>query len=269
MMVSADTARQSDSANAPAAVPATASWLAMALFTGVLSMTAGSMDVIGFLGLSGLFTAHITGNLVILAAHMASGDPAQLAPMLSVPVFMVVLFLARLFAGGLEAVGRASLRPLLLLQFAFLAVLLALCLAVGTTIDANAPLATVVGMLGVAAMAVQNALVQVSLRGVPATAVITTNVARFATDIGTVLLRANPAGVAKARRRANHTWPSIAGFIIGCAIGAVGEAELGLRALLLPAGLALLALVMAWAKAIVANAEAPNPARAAVPAGRS
>ena len=36
----------------------------------------------------------------------------------------------------------------------------------------------------VSAMAVQNALVQVSLHGVPATAVITTNIARFTTDVG-------------------------------------------------------------------------------------
>jgi hypothetical protein len=36
----------------------------------VLSVIAGSVDVISFLGLGGLFTAHITGNLVILAAHV-------------------------------------------------------------------------------------------------------------------------------------------------------------------------------------------------------
>src|SRR6267142_1517014 len=90
------------------------------LLPSVLSLTAGSVDAIGFLGLGGLFTAHITGNLVILAAHVASGGTAPLAPMLSVPVFMAVLGLTRLLATGLEAIGLASLRPLLLLQFLLL-----------------------------------------------------------------------------------------------------------------------------------------------------
>ena len=39
----------------------------------MLSLTAGSADVISFLGLGGLFVAHITGNLVILAATWSPG----------------------------------------------------------------------------------------------------------------------------------------------------------------------------------------------------
>ena len=221
------------------------SWSAMALLTGVLSMTAGSLDVIGFLGLGGLFTAHITGNLVVLAAHLVVGNSARLATVLSVPVFMVMLCLARLLAGGLAAIGRPSLRPLLLLQFVFLAAFLALGVAKGPDIDPGAAPAVVAGMLGVSAMAVQNALVQVSLKGVPPTAVITTNVTRFATDIGTVLLGGDPAEMVEARTRANHTWPSIVGFIIGCGVGAVCEVRFGLRALTLPVGLSLLTLAMA------------------------
>ena len=85
------------------------------LLTAVLSLTAGSLDVITFLGLGGLFTAHITGNLVILAAHFAGGDATGLAAMLSVPVFMLMLGLTRILAGGLERIGYDSLRPLLLL----------------------------------------------------------------------------------------------------------------------------------------------------------
>ena len=37
------------------------------------------------------------------------------APMLSVPVFIVMVGLTRLLAGGLASIGLASLRPLLLL----------------------------------------------------------------------------------------------------------------------------------------------------------
>ena len=44
--------------------------IAKFLLPAVLGMTAGAVDVTGFLALGGLFTAHITGNLVILAAIM-------------------------------------------------------------------------------------------------------------------------------------------------------------------------------------------------------
>jgi Protein of unknown function (DUF1275) len=48
------------------------------------SLTAGSTDIIGFLGLNGLFTAHITGNIVVLAAHTVAGDPTIFSYMLSI-----------------------------------------------------------------------------------------------------------------------------------------------------------------------------------------
>jgi len=131
----------------------------------VLSVTAGCTDIIGFLVLNGLFTAHITGNLVILAAHIVGGGEAEIAPMLSVPVFIVMVGLTRLLAGGLASLGLASLRPLLLLQFLLLAGFLVLCVAAGQRIDPNATNAILAGMLGVSAMAVQNALVQISLKG--------------------------------------------------------------------------------------------------------
>src|ERR1700677_1604227 len=95
--------------------------LTMKLLPAVLSLTAGSVDVISFLGLGGLFTAHITGNLVILASHIVNGGEAPVAPMLSVPIFMVVLVCTRLLVGGLESLGLASLRPLLLPQLLLLA----------------------------------------------------------------------------------------------------------------------------------------------------
>jgi uncharacterized membrane protein YoaK (UPF0700 family) len=216
----------------------------MKLLPGVLSVTAGSVDVIGFLGLGGLFTSHITGNLVVLAAHLANGEAARLAPMLAVPVFMLVLMLVRLLASILEAADIASLRPFLLLQFLLLAGFLALCASQGSEIDPNTPSAVAAGMLGVAAMAVQNALVQISLKGAPSTAVMTSNVTRFTVDIGSVLFGRDREDAACAFARAKHTGPAIVGFAAGCAAGAVCEAAFGLWSLVLPAGFAFLAVAL-------------------------
>jgi uncharacterized membrane protein YoaK (UPF0700 family) len=210
----------------------------------VLSVIAGSVDAIGFLGLGGLFTAHVTGNLVILAAHLVRGGEAPVAPMLSVPVFVAALGVTRLLAGALERIGFASLRPLLLLQFLLLVGFFILCASAGSRIDPDATKAIFAGMLGVSAMAVQNALVQISLKGAPSTAVMTTNITRFMMDVGEAVLGRKPADVAKARDRAMRTWPAIVGFAIGCGLGATCEAAFGLRSLALPAGLALLAVAM-------------------------
>jgi uncharacterized membrane protein YoaK (UPF0700 family) len=210
----------------------------------VLSVIAGSVDAIGFLGLGGLFTAHVTGNLVILAAHLVSGSGASVAAMLSVPVFVAALGLTRLLAGALEKIGYASLRPLLLLQLLLLTGFFILCASPGPHIDPDAANAILAGMLGVSAMAVQNALVQISLKGAPSTAVMTTNITRFMMDVGDVMFGRRPADIAKARDRAMRTWPAIVGFAIGCGVGATCEAAIGLRSLALPVGLALLAVAM-------------------------
>jgi uncharacterized membrane protein YoaK (UPF0700 family) len=210
----------------------------------VLSIIAGSVDAIGFLGLGGLFTAHVTGNLVILAAHLVSGSGAPVAPMLSVPVFVATLGLTRLLAGALERIGFPSLRPLLLLQLLLLVGFLVLCVSAGPRIDPDATKAILGGMLGVSAMAVQNALVQISLQGAPSTAVMTTNITRFTMDVVDVMLGRMSADVTKAHDRAMRTLPAIVGFAVGCGLGATCEAAIGLWSLALPAGLALVAVAM-------------------------
>jgi uncharacterized membrane protein YoaK (UPF0700 family) len=214
------------------------------LLPAALSVIAGSVDTISFVGLGGLFAAHITGNLVLIAAHIVAGGEAPLAHMLSVPVFIVVIGVTRLLAYGLEWAGVETLRPLLLLQFVLLAGFLAACVAAGTPIDPNASTPVLGAMLGVAAMAVQNALVQIALKGAPSTAVMTTNITRFTVDVGELVFGRDREGAAKARERARHTWPAIVGFAAGSGLGAACQAAAGLLALLLPAGLALLAIAM-------------------------
>jgi uncharacterized membrane protein YoaK (UPF0700 family) len=226
--------------------PFRTSWLLPA----VLSMTAGAVDVIGFLALGGLFTAHITGNLVIVAAHYVTGGFGQVAPLLAVPVFMAVLGLVTLASGAIASAGWSPLRPLLSLQAALLAGFLGLAVGLGPFPDADSPMAVLAGMLGVAAMATQNATVKLAIKQSPSTAVMTTNITQLTLDLATIIRgRAEPEELAHARHRASMTFPCIVAFVVGCASGAALEVNFGLWALALPVILSVLALALALGRA--------------------
>src|SRR5438270_1176409 len=133
----------------------------------VLSTTAGAVDVIGFLALSGLFTAHITGNVVIVAAHYVTGGFSQVGPLLAVPIFMAVMGLVTLASGALVRTGSSPLRLLLLLQTGLLAAFLGIGVGFGRFPHADSSIAVLAGMFGVAAMATQNVLVKLALKDTP------------------------------------------------------------------------------------------------------
>ena len=65
---------EDDALTACVSAPSVDASLGLKLLPTVLSITAGSVDVISFLGLGGLFTAHTTGNLVILALGQESAS---------------------------------------------------------------------------------------------------------------------------------------------------------------------------------------------------
>ncbi|WP_363351186.1 YoaK family protein [Methylocystis echinoides] len=208
----------------------------------LLSVIAGATDTICFLGLNGLFTAHITGNVVVLAANLVTGKPAVASYLLSVPVFMFVLYMTRMLAIRFERIGLPPLRPLLFIQLLFLVACLEISVFDGSRLHPQSVAMLLAGMSAVCAMAVQNALAQIAFKKVPSTAVMTTNVTHFVLDL-TELVHARD--YAAARDRALRTLPVIAGFVLGCALGAIYQAAAGLWSLSLPTSLALVALLIA------------------------
>ena len=217
------------------------------LLPALLSMTAGAVDVIGFLAL-GLFTAHITGNLVILAAHYVTGRFGEIGPILSVPVFMLVLGVVTLAFVAMPA--RVARRLLLVLQLILLAAFLGFGVGFGPFPNTDSPMAVFVGMLGVAAMATQNAVVRLALHGSPSTAVMTTNTAQFAVDVATLIRNHDQrVDLSQVRRRAELTFASVLGFVIGLMFGAVLELHFGLWSLIFPVLLGALAIPLgeSWA----------------------
>ena len=64
--------------------------------TATLSFVGGFVDVVGFIALFGLFTAHVTGNFIMLGLEMVHATKLAIAKLLAVPVFIVMVALTRL-----------------------------------------------------------------------------------------------------------------------------------------------------------------------------
>jgi uncharacterized membrane protein YoaK (UPF0700 family) len=136
-----------------------------------------------------------------------------------------------------------TLRALLILHAALLAGFLALSAALGPFTNPGSAVAASVGMLGVASMATQYALVRLDLPGFPMTAVLTTNTVQFTIDLATMVRGDEPPEeMAQARRRIRASLPAFAGFIAGCTMGGLLEVHFGVWALAFPAVLAVAAV---------------------------
>src|SRR5215831_12254852 len=200
------------------------------------------VDVIGFLSF-GLFTAHVTGNLVVIAAILVRGGPPKLAQILAVPVFMTAVAAAWGVAKALQSRGRAVLRPLLWLQVVLLAAALALAVVSDSNADPRGWAAGTIGMLAVSAMACQFTSLRLAMAHVPSTAVMTGNVTNTVLALLDTLFHGKPL-LAGAPERLWRSVEVLLGFFAGCLAGALALSWLGEWAWLLPVALALAATAL-------------------------
>ena len=148
----------------------------------LLSLNGGFVDTVGFLGLQGLFTAHVTGNFVTLAATLVSGTHGVIAKLVALPEFVVVIVLARLAGAAMRARGMPALRLLLVAKVLFLLAFFVLAVTLGPFPDSDAPTALLTGFAGIAGMAVQNAVQRVHYGSLPPTTLMTGNTTQAALD---------------------------------------------------------------------------------------
>ena len=205
-----------------------------------LALLAGVTDVTSWILLGGLFTAHITGNIVVLAANIVSGTPPRFAAVLALPVFVIVVIVATVIArrsGGRRELTRNAL---LGTQAALLLAAAVLSFTTRASADPDAPLAVLIGICAVAAMAMQNSYLHLVPARAPSTAVMTGN---LVTAVIAALDLATADGRASARARWTSSWPLLAGFVIGCLVGSAAATVLGDHAAVVPAVLAIAILL--------------------------
>src|SRR5215831_18288753 len=89
----------------------------------LLSVIAGMVDLIGFLTL-GIFTAHVTGNIVVIGALVVRHNRVNPAQILAIPMFILGVAATWLIAKVSGRRGNRLMRPLLLVQFLLITCLL-------------------------------------------------------------------------------------------------------------------------------------------------
>jgi uncharacterized membrane protein YoaK (UPF0700 family) len=207
----------------------------------LLSFVAAFVDTCGFIGLFGLFKAHVTGNFVLLGAELVNHRSDLGAKLLSFPVFLIAVGLTVVAVRSLKRRAKAPLPSLLVLEAIFLATAALLPLVLSTPEQPDDVAAIAIGMTLVLAMGLQNALMRLELTTMPPSTVMTGNVTQATVDVVSLYLDAREGNAStESRARLRRMTPTIAAFLLGAAAGASGFALLGFQSLLLPT------IICAW-----------------------
>src|SRR5499427_3353125 len=182
----------------------------------LLSVIAGMVDVIGFLSL-GIFTAHVTGNIVVIGALMVRHNPVNPAQILAVPVFILAVAATWLIAKASRRRGSRLMQPLLLIQFLLITFLLVFSIITKPSTDPHGVMATIAAMIAVTAMGCQFALLRLTLPVAPSTAVMTGNLTNAVLALVDLSSRKQPL-VESSRRRLTGALQLLIGFFVGCVV---------------------------------------------------
>ena len=145
----------------------------------VLALTAGYVDTLGFVALFGLFTAHVTGNFVLIGSELANPTRGVLMKFLAFPAFIIAVAVARLLVLWAENSGRNAALQLLAVQGVLLVAFMATGWCALPLDDSRSTLALTAGLLGAAAMGTQNAASRLVWGYLAPTTVMTGNVTQL------------------------------------------------------------------------------------------
>jgi len=222
--------------------PLAPSQLEMRLPT-LLSVIAGTVDLTGFLNLGNLFTAHITGNLVVVAALIVRGGRINPAQVLAIPAFILAVATTWFLAKVSGRRGPSLARLLLVIQFLLLAGVLIVSVITKPSTNPHGLMAGIAAMIAVSAMACQFALLRLALPVAPSTAVMTGNLTNTVLSLLDSRSLTQPL-MAGDVERLRGSLQLLIGFFGGCVVAAVAVSLLGDWAWSLPVALAGVAVVL-------------------------
>ena len=198
-----------------------------------LTVTTGLVDAVSYLGLGHVFTANMTGNVVLLGFGLAhAGGLPVLAPLVSLAAFLLGAGVGGRIVAGLAPHHGRYFRVALAIEAGLLGC--AAALAALATVEIGSLSAYVVIALVAVAMGVRNATVRKLAVPDLTTTVLTLTITGLAAD-------SRPAG--GASHNAYRRIAAVASILIGALIGALLEQQSLVLPLAVAAGMAGATLV--------------------------
>jgi uncharacterized membrane protein YoaK (UPF0700 family) len=212
----------------------------------LLAGVAGWVDALGFFALAGVFTAHLTGNLVLIGEELIRTERGLLPKLLVFPAFFAGVALAALVHAHRKAQGRSSVRALLLAEAVAVVGFMAAGLAAGPVDNPGdmGSLALTAVLLAAFAMGVQNAEGRLALRELGSTVVMTANITQLVLDVVNALRGRGPDRARSAHRARRQSMP-IAAFSLGAIVAAYAYLAMGFWGSLPPIAALLVLAVLA------------------------
>jgi uncharacterized membrane protein YoaK (UPF0700 family) len=193
----------------------------------LLSFTAGFADTTTFLGLHGLFSAHVTGSLLLLVVSIGHGwHSSDTFKVLALPLFALTAAVAEHFRSRFMCAQWLSLEANLLMLAALF----------GLLTHAHPSLGFEFGVMvcAVTGMALQTYLGRIHPAEYGLTTIMTNNLVQIVINLRQ--FKEND----KVRQHLLNDVARVAGFAVGCLIGAILTRWFGMVGFALPAVLVLL-----------------------------
>lgn len=192
----------------------------------LLTTVGGAIDTIGFIGLLGFFTNHVTGNLVMAGAGLVKGGDGLWVKLGALPVFLITVMITKRII-NITNTNKPILSNLLFAEAIFLMAFLASAVYFGPFEQAGTLEVAFTGFLGLIAFTIRNTAGKTTMGKMKPTLLMTGNTTQLGIDLSDYVFDRNNCNMDSLK----NSFALVSSFTIGALVGAVLFIYVGLWAI--------------------------------------
>ncbi len=188
----------------------------------LLTAVGGAIDTIGFIGLLGFFTNHVTGNLVSAGSAIVKDDKGLWIDLAVLPVFIITVMITKRVIDVVSS-ERPVLSYLLFAEVAFLIAFMAAALYFAPFADPGALSLAFTGFLGLIAFAIRNTAGKTVMGKMRPTLLMTGNTTQLGIDLSDYVFNRSSCNMESLK----HSLAFVLSFVGGAFLGTILYIQIG------------------------------------------